>query len=172
MRFEHNFCPVCGKALKVEERGGRERPVCACGYVHYANPAPAAGAVVMRDGLCLWVRRAGEPRKDLWSLPSGFLEWDEDIRDCARRETLEETGLEVEIGEILETLSGFDDPRTQAVLTVFFARVVGGVEQAGDDASETRWFPVLEPPKDIAWQAHRHIAKRLVELAKSGEPPA
>ncbi len=172
MRFEHKFCPVCGKALEVKERGGKARPVCDCGYIHYANPAPAAGTVVLRDGLYLWVRRANEPRKDLWSLPSGFLEWDEDIRECARRETLEETGLHVEIGACLETLSGFDDPRTQAVLAVYFARVTGGEEKAGDDASETRWFPVLEPPVDIAWKAHRHIAERIIALAKSGELPA
>ncbi len=172
MRFEHNFCPVCGKALQEMERGGRKRPACECGYVHYANPAPAAGTVVLKDGQCLWVRRAHEPRKGQWSLPSGFLEWDEDIRDCAVRETREETGLEVELGACLETMSGFDDPRTRAVLAVYFARVVGGVEKAGDDASETAWFPVTEPPEDIAWKAHRDIAARLVELAEAGELPA
>jgi len=171
MRYEYKFCPVCGKTLRPLRRGGRPRPACDCGFVHYGNPAPAAAVVVLRGDRCLWVRRAHEPNKDRWSLPSGFLEWDEDIRDCARRETLEETGLEVEIGDCMDALSGFDDPRTQALLAVFFARIVGGRERAGDDAGETAWFPVREPPEDIAWRAHRDIAARLVALAESGAPP-
>jgi 8-oxo-dGTP diphosphatase len=172
MRFEYKFCPVCGKVLELSERGGKLRPTCDCGFVHYANPAPAAGVIALRDGQCLWVRRAHEPLKGLWSLPSGFLEWDEDIRECARRETLEETGLEVDICKCLDTVSGFDDPRTQSLLAVFYARVVGGVEQAGDDASEVAWFPIDAPPEDIAWQAHRDLAAHLIELAQTGELPA
>lgn len=172
MRFEHNYCPVCGRPLHEVNSGGGLRPGCDCGFVFYANPAPAAGVVIIEGGRCLWVRRAKEPNQGQWSLPAGFLEWDEDIRDCARRETLEETGLEVEIGDILDVLSGFDDPRTQALLAVFWACVTGGFEQAGDDASETGWFPIDKPPEDIAWQTHREVARRVKEMAESGRLPA
>jgi len=172
MRFEYNYCPVCGKKLKPVESGESIRPGCDCGFVFYANPAPSAAAIVIEGRRYLWVRRAKDPNKGLWSLPAGFLEWDEDIRDCARRETLEETGLEVEIGECMTAVSGFDDPRTQSLLAVFWARVTGGVERAGSDAAETGWFPVDAPPEDIAWKAHRDIARRVKELAERGELPA
>jgi len=172
MRFPYNFCPVCGSRLGEVESGGALRPGCKCGFVHYSNPAPAAAAVVLREGRMLWVRRAHDPFRGLWSLPSGFLEWDEDIRDCAVRETLEETGLEVELGDCLCTLSGFDDPRTQALLAVFWARVTGGEERAGDDACETRWFSVDAPPEGIAWEIHREVARRVKAHAESGRLPA
>ena len=45
----------------------------------------------------LLVERAGEPLKGWWSIPGGLLETGEKLEDAVRRETLEETGLRVEI---------------------------------------------------------------------------
>ena len=61
--------------------GGHERPACsACGFVQYMNPAPGAGVIVMRgDTVCL-VKRKFEPKKGEWCFPTGFMEWDEDVR--------------------------------------------------------------------------------------------
>ncbi|MDP6419382.1 MAG: NUDIX domain-containing protein [Candidatus Krumholzibacteria bacterium] len=158
---DYRYCPLCGKELQKRSHAGRLRSLCECGFVNWENPAPAAAVVILRENHCLWVRRAFEPRKGLWSLPSGFQEWDEDIRECARREALEETGLEVEVGECMDALSGFDDPRTRPLLAVFRARITGGEEKAGDDASELAWFPLEDPPRDIAWDIHRQVAESL-----------
>lgn len=160
MRFV--FCPLCGKKLGGSE-AENTRPACSCGFVHYRNPAPAAAVCLVDQGRCLWVRRAFPPREGQWSLPSGFLEWDEDIRECARRETREETGLDVELGELLGVYSGFDDPRTQAVLAVWLARRLAGEEKAGDDAGALAWFPVDSPPDDIALEVHRRAACDLMD---------
>ena len=68
-----------------------------------AHPVVGVGAVVVRDGRALIIRRAHEPRKGEWSLPGGLLNLGESLASAAQREIREETGLEVEIGPIVET---------------------------------------------------------------------
>ena len=68
-----------------------------------AHPVVGVGAVVVRDGRALVVRRAHEPRKGEWSLPGGLLDLGESLVDAARREVKEETGLDVEVGPMIET---------------------------------------------------------------------
>jgi 8-oxo-dGTP diphosphatase len=166
---DYKFCPLCGKGLGKRKAGGRLRDACDCGYVNWANPVPAAGMFILRGEECLWVRRAEEPFKGQWSMPSGFQEWEEDIRDCAVREVLEETGLQVETGALIGVYSAFDDPRNNALLVVYLGRVTGGREAAGDDASELGWFPLESPPEPVAWEPHRRALADLVELLHRGE---
>lgn len=152
---EWRHCPLCGKTLTLARLGDRPRAACACGFVDWRNPVPAAGVALLRGGELLWVRRAGAPRCGSWSLPSGFQEWEEDIRDCALRELKEETGLSAELGELLSVYSAFDDPRHHALLVVYRAGYAGGVALAGDDADALGWFPLDAPPAPIAWESHR-----------------
>ena len=72
------YCPMCGSALAEQEIDARRRGVCpACGYVHWRNAKPCAGALVIRNGKVLLVRRAVEPFKGYWDIPGGFCEADE-----------------------------------------------------------------------------------------------
>ncbi len=133
---------------------GHERLVCrACGFVFYQNPAPAAGVALIEDDRVLWVQRKFDPRKELWTLPAGFVEYDEHVAECAVRETKEETGLDVELSRLLGTYMALDDPRTRVVLIIYLARRCGGKLVAGDDAADARFFSVDEPPP-IAFRAH------------------
>jgi ADP-ribose pyrophosphatase YjhB (NUDIX family) len=135
----------------------RKRHVCtACGFVLYMNPKIAAGTVpVGPDGRLALIRRGVEPGLGRWSWPCGYVEMDEDVPSCARRETREETGLDVELGDLLALYSypARDDPdggdvsSTGIVLVCYRATVTGGVMTAGDDALEARWFA----PEDIPW---------------------
>lgn len=167
---EYRFCPVCGQPLVLKPAGGRLRQACdACGWTHWHNPVPAAAVALLRGEDLLWVRRSAEPRRGQWSLPSGFQEWEEDIRDCARRELREETGLEARLGSLLGVYSVFDDPRNNALLAVYLAEPAGGAERAADDASELGWFPVDAPPEPIAWEPHRRaLADLRRRLAAAG----
>jgi ADP-ribose pyrophosphatase YjhB (NUDIX family) len=150
------FCPLCSTHLVLEHHDHKERKLCPkCGFVDFHNPAPAAGAIVVKDGKLLLVKRAAEPYKDAWCIPAGFMEWDESPSHCARRELMEETGLDISVEEIFNVYSGSDDPRINAVLILYFCSVTGGTAKAGDDASDLRYFGANEIPSNIAFQAHR-----------------
>ncbi|MEW6368355.1 MAG: NUDIX hydrolase [Acidobacteriota bacterium] len=169
VHFKHpvssfTYCPRCAVPLALESHSHRVRKVCpACRFVDFHNPAPAAGAVVVEDGKLLLVRRAHDPFKGDWCFPAGFVEWDESPRECAEREVREETGLEIAAKEIFNVYSGSDDPRTNAILVLYFAEVTGGNPVAGDDASEIRFFGAGEIPQEIAFEAHRRAIRDLRE---------
>ncbi len=159
------YCPRCGTPLVARLEGTRARMACpACGFVHYRNPAPAVGVVIVEEGRVLLARRRFEPYKGMWTLPSGFIEYDEDLRATGVREAREETGLDVELGALHSVQSCFDDPRGNALLVLYRARVVGGALAAGDDAAEVRWFPLTELPP-IAFEAHRAALASLAREA-------
>jgi 8-oxo-dGTP diphosphatase len=112
-------------------------------------PIVGVGAVVVREGRALVVRRATEPLKGEWSIPGGVLELGEKLREGVAREVLEETGLEVEAGEVLEVFDSIiadPDGKTQYhyVLIDFLCRVKEGELKAGSDVSEAKWVGVAE----------------------------
>lgn len=150
------FCPLCGKALVERRLENRTRTVCAsCEFVHYRNPVPAAGVILVEGGNVLLVKRKFEPREGMWTLPAGFVEADEDAAACAIRETKEETNLDVEISRLFNVYSAFDDPRTTVVLILYLGRRTGGELKCGDDASDARFFGLGDLPSEIAFRAHR-----------------
>lgn len=150
------FCLECGGSLVEQPRDGRVRPVCEqCGYVQYINPLVAAGVLAEREDKVVLVRRAVAPAQGKWSLPAGYLEGDETAEQGAARECLEETGLEVNITDLIDVYSFGQESERTGVLIVYAAQVVGGELQAGDDASDARFFGPLELPEDIAFSTHR-----------------
>lgn len=106
-------------------------------------PLVGVGVAVLRDGQILLVRRGREPGKGLWAVPGGKVNWGEPMRAAARREVLEETGLEVEVGDVVWTGEHITD-EYHVVLFDFAGTVVEGDLQAGDDADEVRWVDLSE----------------------------
>jgi len=108
------------------------------------HPIVGVGAVIVHGDRALLVRRNTEPLKDEWSVPGGVLELGEKLRDGAAREALEETGLQVEVGEVLDVFDSIfpdADGRTQYhfVLIDFLCRPTTGEATAGSDAREVKW---------------------------------
>jgi len=153
----YRFCPCCASALVRRPDATRERLCCpSCSFVYYHNPVPAAGGLICRAGAVCLVRRGMEPRKGCWSLPAGFMEYNEAPRECAHREISEETGLDVSIEELLGVYTGFDDPRQHAVLVVYWTRELSArAPVAGDDADAVDFFLPDAVPSNIAFRAHR-----------------
>jgi 8-oxo-dGTP diphosphatase len=161
MPGEFTFCPTCGATLAPVHDDGRRRMKCSqCGFIQYMNPSSAVGVLVLTDEGVLLVKRRFEPYKGKWVIPSGFIEYDEDLRDAAVRETREETGLDVELTGLRAVESCFDDPRGNTILVLFEGIITGGALEPGDDAAGAAFFPLDRLP-DIAFEAHRKVLSRL-----------
>ncbi len=102
------------------------------------------GAVVIHQGRVLLARRGTPPRLGQWSLPGGMVESGETLREAVEREALEETGLVVEVVEILEVLDRITQDaqgRVQYhyVLVDFLCRHRQGEALSGGDVSDLAW---------------------------------
>ncbi len=161
LKSEHSgyrYCPRCRTPLAEQMLDGVCRLACPnsdCDFVFYQNPAPAAGAMVERNGRILLVKRAHPPKIGWWCIPAGFMEWQEHPTQTAVREVREETGLDIRLKGFFEVYSGSDDPRTNAVLILYLGEVIGGQLGAGDDAEEAHYFGFDELPENIAFASHR-----------------
>jgi len=164
----YRYCPRCGAKLVEKTVDHNKRKVCpVCKYVFYHNPAPAAGVVIEKDGKILLVKRKYEPYKGDWCLSAGFMEYDESPEQCAIRETKEELNVDVELDGLYGVYSGKDDPRTHAVLIMYWAKIIRGKLKPGDDAEEIKFFAKNKVPDNIAFLAHRQIIEEFFEIKKS-----
>jgi 8-oxo-dGTP diphosphatase len=162
------YCPVCGHKLGAREEAGRIRQVCPnCGYIHYVNPVPAVGIIIEQDGGVVLIQRKHPPHEGRWTLPSGYIEADESAEEAAMREAEEETGLKVEIVELMGVNSFPEGPPLSGIMIFFRARPVGGELYAGDDAADARVFPPEEMPL-LPFRTHREAMAQW--LAAHGKP--
>jgi 8-oxo-dGTP diphosphatase len=109
------------------------------------SPLVGVGAIIIEGERVALVKRGHPPLQGKWSIPGGVLEVGETLRRAAIREALEETGLNVEPGELLgvfERVLPDEQGRMKYhyVLIDFLCRPVAGELVAGDDADEVRWF--------------------------------
>ena len=131
------------------------------------RPLVGVGAVIAHEGRVVIVQRGTEPLRGQWSVPGGALETGETLRQCAVREALEETGLQVEAGEVLEVFDAiYAEPDGRIlyhyVLIDFACKLVGGDLRAGGDAVQATWITLDELARfQIAETAQKVIAKAL-----------
>jgi 8-oxo-dGTP diphosphatase len=141
---------------------GRERPACdGCGFVVYENPVPGVAVVLVEEGRVLLARRRSSLYNGMWCIPCGYVEADEDVWEAARREFREETGLEVELGDVLEVHSSFQVPGRPVVGIWFWGRAIGGRLEPGDDVRELEFFPLDAPPEELAFEGDRLVLEKL-----------
>jgi len=108
------------------------------------TPLVGVGAVIIRDGQVLLIRRANEPGRGQWSIPGGVLELGETLAQAAIREVREECQVEIEIEDVLSACDLIQRDaqgrvRYHYVLIDLAARYVSGEPTAGTDALEIRW---------------------------------
>lgn len=179
VRRSQNFCSNCGTALAtdVPPTEHRERRVCpACGFIAYINPRLVVTTIPVTDaGEAVLLRRGIEPGYGSWAQPGGFLEVDETVSEGAVRETLEETGLLVEPGDLVGLYSRLE---AAVVTLVYEARIVGGEARVTPEALEVRVFaPDAIPWDEVAfstsfyalrdWVESRHPAVALPPVERS-----
>lgn len=126
------------------------------------SPLVGVGVAIVRDGRLLLVQRGHEPAKGLWAVPGGKVDFGERLREAAAREVREETGLEVEVGEVIwagEHISDFG----HIVLVDFVGSVIGGELEAADDADRAEWVPLSE----AAGYPLTHTMYELVDILRA-----
>jgi len=138
------------------------------------TPLVGVGAVIVQNGRALLIRRGQPPLLGEWSLPGGVLECGEALRDAAIREAREETGLTVEVDEMLgvyeRVIRGKNGRvRYHYVLIDFLCHPVGGELKAGSDAAEVGWFRREDlPPLKLAPDTNDVLLKGLARAEDAG----
>jgi ADP-ribose pyrophosphatase YjhB (NUDIX family) len=137
-----------------QEAYGKLRRVCPhCGYTHFIDPKVAAVVFIEQDRRVLLVRRTMDPERGKWALPAGYIDDGEDPRDAAVREVAEETGLQVEITQLLDVLSGND--KGASIIILYAARVLVGIAVPQDDVDAILWYAAGDSLPDIAFESTR-----------------
>ena len=120
------------------------------GRAYPDRPFVGVGAVIVDQGRVVLIKRRFEPLAGHWSLPGGAVDVGETLVECVAREMLEETGLVVEVGPVVEVFDRIvrdGDGRVQFhyVLVDYLCRPIGGALQAGSDVAEA----VYADPEDL-----------------------
>ncbi|MEW6347821.1 MAG: NUDIX hydrolase [Thermodesulfobacteriota bacterium] len=107
-------------------------------------PLVGVGALILQGDSVLLVRRGKPPAFGQWSIPGGLVRVGEGLREATAREALEETGLEVTVGPLVELLERiFPDSKGRVqyhyVIADFLCTAHHGTPIAGSDALETGW---------------------------------
>lgn len=152
------YCTACAAPLEHAAR----HPVCTgCGRTHHRDPKVGVGVVAVQDGRLLLVRRGVEPGKGRWALPAGYVDAGEDPRAAAAREALEETGLVVRVGAVVDVYpsAATGGHRGASFFIAFCAEVVGGRLAAADDALDAGFFGPGELP-ELAFESTLDAVRR------------
>ena len=129
-------------------------------------PLVGVGIICFRGDDVLMIKRGKPPRAGAWSLPGGRQKLGETVRDCALRELVQETGVEAEVGplvDVVDSMTRDEDGGLQFHYTLvdFRADWISGDPRAGGDAADARWFAPADLAKVELWEETR----RVIELA-------
>jgi 8-oxo-dGTP diphosphatase len=136
-----------------------------------ARPVVGVGAVILRDGQVVIVKRRYEPLAGRWSLPGGTLELGETLEAGVIREMREETGLDVDVGPVIEVFDRImlDEERRvryHFVLVDYLCWPVGGELRAGSDVHQAIFIdPTRLGPYALTEKAQA-VIERGIELAR------
>jgi len=137
-------------------------------------PLVGVGAVVVRDGRVLLVRRARPPRQGEWSLPGGLQKLGETVFAAAIREVREETGIDARPVGIVDVVDMIDrDPdgrvRWHYTLVDVVAHWAAGEPVAGCDAAEATWVEAADVAGRVQWSETARIVARACEMLAEEE---
>jgi ADP-ribose pyrophosphatase YjhB (NUDIX family) len=164
-----NFCSVCGAPVETRIPAGDTlyRQVCVrCGTIHYQNPKLVIGSIPVWEQRVLLCKRAIEPRYGRWTLPAGFMENSETVAEAAMRETVEEAGAHIELGEMFSLISV---PHINQVHMFYLARLLDLDYAPGVESLEVQLFDEASIPwQELAFRTVSNTLKFFFEDRRGG----
>jgi 8-oxo-dGTP diphosphatase len=144
------------------------------------QPLVGVGGVVIDNERALLIRRGGPPMEGQWSIPGGMLELGETLIQGVARELAEETGLDVNVLDIIEVLEriypalpGADGtpgdaarPQYHFVILDYLCEVRGGTLCVGSDATEFTWTREDELVKFDLTAAATRVLRKAFAMAR------
>ncbi len=125
--------------------------------LHIKNPLLTVDTVITQNDSVVLIRRKNPPFKGSWALPGGFVEYGETVESAAIRESKEETGLDIELDDMVGVYSDPKrDPRGHIITICFLGHKIGGELVADTDASDVQCWKINEISKiDLAFDHHK-----------------
>lgn len=155
-----NFCGRCGS--KTKHKDDERAKICPnCNFIDYPRTSPAIIVAVIKDGKLLLAHNAGF-KGDMYSLVAGFVDSNETLEDCVRREVFEEINIKVKNIKYITSQSW---PFPNSLMLGFLAEYSSGeINVDGVEISDANWFdrdnlPTLPPKFSIA----RKIIDKYIE---------
>ncbi|MEM9136949.1 MAG: NUDIX hydrolase [Cyanobacteria bacterium P01_F01_bin.42] len=139
----------------------------------YRNPAPTVDIIIeLRDRPhrpIVLIERKFEPLG--WAIPGGFVEYGESVESAACREAQEETGLAVELVQLLQVYSDPERDRRKHTLSIVYIASASGHPEAADDAKSLQICNLWEIPQNLCFD-HDQILQDYRRLRDYGiQPP-
>jgi 8-oxo-dGTP diphosphatase len=143
------------------------------GRIDPDRPAVGVGAVILDGDRVLLVKRGHAPLKGEWSLPGGMVELGETLEAAVVREVLEETGLDVVVGPLVEVFDRVERAPDghvayHFVIVDYACRAVSGQVNHGSDADDAQWVPVGELASYRVTEKATAVIARALELTRRG----
>jgi len=143
------------------------------------RPVVGIGGVIIDGGRTLLIRRGSEPLRGEWSIPGGTLELGETLEEGVARELLEETGLVVRVGELIEVFDRIyaedgkiaaraqKKPRFHYVIVDYLCERIGGEARAGSDVTEVAFAREEELGKFYLTETATRILKKAFAMDRA-----
>jgi 8-oxo-dGTP diphosphatase len=135
------------------------------------------GGVVVQPGAeapeVALIRVRNTKGKDVWALPKGGAESGESREEAALREVREETGLDAEIVEPLDSITYWflwppEQVRYKKTVHLFLMRRTGGDPSGHDDeVEEVRFVPVSEAPRLLTYRTDKQVLERVAAVVRA-----
>jgi mutator protein MutT len=129
----------------------------------------SVGAIVFDGARVLLVKRGHPPLKGEWSLPGGVVELGETLAEALVREVLEETGIDIDVGPVVEVLDRVErtaDARIEYhyVIVDYLCRARSGMPTHGSDADDVCWAAIADLPAFRLTEALAAVIQKALEL--------
>ena len=131
------------------------------------SPVVAVGGVLIQDERILLVQRGQAPSKGMWTIPGGKVELGEGLKQALIREMYEETGLYVQVGDLVTHFEVIEPDeqghiRFHFLIMDFWVVRISGSLRPGDDVLDTAWFGLQDLDPGLITPGTVHLARSLL----------